>query len=130
MDLHDHLLLQDLSERNADLRRTEDALQSQVHYFHDWEGLNRLHFLAEENLLGLSRETQGLLARYRPAAVLVLIRYPQKKDAELARKRFVETFKDDDKKFSAAKASGSLLAVVLSAASKGEALVLLGGVKP
>ena len=105
-------------------------VKSQVHYFHDWEGLNRLHFIAEENLLGLSKDTEGLLARIRPEGALVLIRYPNKKDAELACKRFTETFKDDDGKFSAAKASGSLLALVLSAGSKGEALEILGGIKP
>jgi hypothetical protein len=105
-------------------------VKSQVHYFHDWEGLNRLHFLSEENLLGLSKETEGLLARLHPAGALVLIRYPHKKDAELACKRFVETFKDDDEMFSAAKASGSLLVGVFSVGSKGEALQLLGGIKP
>lgn len=104
--------------------------KSQVHYFHDWEGLNRLHFLSDENLLGLSKDTEGLLARLRPAGALVLIRYPHKQDAELAYKRFVGTQKDDDKKFSAAKASGSLLALVLSAGSEGEALEILGGIKP
>ena len=102
-------------------------VKSQVHYFHDWEGLNRLHFISEENLLGLSRDTEGLLSRLRPAGVLVLIRYPHEKDAELARKRFSDTFKDE---FSAARASGSLLAVVMSASSKGEALEILGGIKP
>jgi len=105
-------------------------VRSQVHYFHDWEGLNRLHSLSEENLLGLSKDTEGLLVRLRPAGVLVLIRYPQKKDAGLAHKRFVETHKDDDGKFSAARASGSLLTVVLSVGSKGEALKVLGGIKP
>jgi hypothetical protein len=105
-------------------------VKSQVHYFHDWEGLNRLHFIADENLLGLSKETEGLLARCRPSGVLVLIRYPYKKDAELAYKRFSEVFKDAEGKFSAARASGSLLAVVLSVGSKGEALEILGGIKP
>jgi len=102
-------------------------VKSQVHYFHDWEGLNRLHFIAKENLLGLSKDTEGLLARLRPAGALVLIRYPHKKDAELAYKRFSGTFKDE---FSAARVSRSLLAIVFSAGSKGEALELLGGVKP
>jgi hypothetical protein len=112
-------------------------VKSQVHYFHDWEGLNRLHFLADENLLGLSRETEGLLARYRPAGVLVLIRYPREKDAGLARKRFVEKFQADkdgifekEGKFSGARASGTLLVCVFSAASKGEVLELAGGVQP
>lgn len=105
-------------------------VRSQVHYFHDWEGLNRLHFISDENLLGLSKETEGLLARLSPAGALVLIRYPHKKDAGLAYKRFVETHKDDDEKFSAARASGSLLVVVFSVGTKGEALEFLGGVKP
>jgi hypothetical protein len=105
-------------------------VKSQVHYFHDWEGLNRLHFISDENLLGLSKETEGLLARLRPAGALVLIRYSQKKDAELARKRFAEAHKDDEDKFSAARASGSLLTVVLSVGAKGEAQKILEGVKP
>lgn len=112
-------------------------VKSQIHYFHDWEGLNRLHFISDENLLGLSRQTEGLLARYRPAAVLVLIRYPHEKDAGLACKRFVEKFKADkdgvfgkDGKFSGARASGALFVGVFSVASKGEVLELLGGIKP
>jgi len=105
-------------------------VKSQVHYFHDWEGLNRLHFMSDENLLGLSKDTEGLLARCRPAGALVLIRYPHKKDAELAYKSFSKNFKDDEGKFSAARASGSLLALVLSTGSKGEALEILGGIKP
>jgi hypothetical protein len=105
-------------------------VKSQVHYFHDWEGLNRLHFISDENLLGLSKDTEGLLARCRPAGALVLIRYPYKKDAELAYKSFSKSFKDNEGEVSAARASGSLLALVLSAGSKGEALEILGGIKP
>ena len=71
-----------------------------------------------------------MLARLRPAGALVLIHYPHNQDAGLAYKRFSDTFKDDEGKFSAAKASGSLLAIVLSAGSKGEALEILGGIKP
>jgi hypothetical protein len=108
----------------------EGIVKSQVHYFHDWEGLNRLHFISEENLLGLSKETEGLLARLHPAGALVLIRYPHEKDAGLAYKRFTDNFRDDDEKFSAAMASGSLLALVLSVGSKGEAREILGGIKP
>ena len=112
-------------------------VKSQVHYFHDWEGLNRLYFLADENLLGLSRDTEGLLARYRPAGVLVLIRYPHEKDAGLAYKRFIDVFKADkdgvfekEGKFSGARAAGALFVGVFSAASKGEVLELAGGVRP
>ena len=112
-------------------------VKSQVHYFHDWEWLNRLYFLADENLLALSRDTEGLLARYRPAGVLVLIRYPHEKDAGLACKRFVEEFKayqqgvfEKEGKFSGARAAGALFVGVFSVASKGEVLELVGGVKP
>jgi len=112
-------------------------VKSQVHYFHDWEGLNRLYFLADENLLGLSRDTEGLLARYRPSGVLVLIRYPHEKDAGLAHRRFIEKYKADkdgvaerEGKFSGVRVSGSLFVGVFSAASKGEVLELAGGIKP
>jgi hypothetical protein len=112
-------------------------VKSQVHYFHDWEGLNRLHFIADDNLLGLSRDTEGILARYRPSGVLVLIRYPHRQDAGLAYKRFVEIFKADQRgvfekegKFSGARVSGSLFVGVFSAASKGEVLELAGGIQP
>ncbi len=112
-------------------------VKSQIHYFHDWQGLNRLHFISDENLLGLSRETEGLLARLRPEGALVLVRYPREKDAGLAYKRFVAKFKADEAgvferegKFSGARASGALFVGVFSVASKGKVLELAGDVKP
>jgi hypothetical protein len=112
-------------------------VKSQIHYFHNWEGLNRLHFIADENLLGLSRHTEGILARYRPKMVLVLIRYPHGKDAELAYKRFVEkTGADKDGvysregKFEGVRVAGDLLVGVFGAGSKGDILRLAGGVQP
>ncbi len=76
-------------------------VKSQLHYFHDWQLLSRLHSLGNENALHLDEKTEGILARYRsrvkqggkgstaPAALL-LIRYANAGDALEARDSFTE----------------------------------------
>ena len=69
-------------------------LPGQMHYFHDHSVLKSHYFLSEENLLGLGRETEGILARYRSAAggsgtvVALVVRYPARRKARAVHRRF------------------------------------------
>lgn len=73
------------------------SLADQVYYFHDHQGLTRRYRLGDGNPLLLSRDTEGLLARYRsveqegtisPPFVLLLIRYPSAEAAFKAHRNF------------------------------------------
>jgi hypothetical protein len=69
----------------------EGLLSRSVRYFHDHVALNHYCFLHRENILGLSRETEGCLARYQNGeekAVLVLIRFRTAEAASQAVDRF------------------------------------------
>lgn len=76
----------------------EDGLQGdQLHYFHTWPLLNRHYHFANEDLLELGRDTEGVIARYRgpggnSAIALFLIRYPSPERAQRARARFAKGF--------------------------------------
>ena len=76
-------------------------LSHHTYYFHDWNGLNRRYFIANENLLDLDRATEGILGRYaaprdaktgQPAsetgAVVVVIRHVTIERARQALARF------------------------------------------
>ncbi len=69
-------------------------VSSQLHYFHTWPLLQRHYQFADENLLGLASDTEGVLARYRDgdsgdaSAALLLVRYPSADRAARAAERF------------------------------------------
>lgn len=71
-------------------------IASQVHYFHTWQLLNRYRRFANEDLLDLAADTEGVLARYRhaedasagPLPSLLVVRYPTAERARAARRRF------------------------------------------
>jgi len=113
-----------------------------VSYFHDWTYLNTRHVIADENLLLLDEETEGILARYRdeaekpaqpgkgsrPSHLLLLVRYPTKERAKQALERFLAGYlpgadregiaRRKDGKWAAARAAGDLVLVVLDAAER------------
>lgn len=75
----------------------ERLLTEQIYYFHDHEGLTRRYQVGDGNPLLLSRQTEGLLARYLPLSggedasppfVLLLIRYPSAEEARAAHRNF------------------------------------------
>jgi hypothetical protein len=56
-------------------------------FFHTADSLNRLYFIANQNILSLSRETDAVLARYgsnSPPWYLLLVQYSNEEDAESA----------------------------------------------
>ena len=120
-------------------------LTHQIHYFHDHLLLNIYYFLAEENLLHLDRETEGILARYKPESpkaasvdsssfVVLLIRYPSPAKAQKAYKSFLKGYLPDadvegmvqteNSKWSGVQLKGNLIIGVFDARSKAEILEL------
>lgn len=60
-----------------------------VRYFHNYASMNYHYFLAEENVLGLSQETEAVLGVYEPGdTYLICIRYPFEEAASAAYDRF------------------------------------------
>lgn len=112
---------------------------SQLIYFHDWTYLNTRYALADENLLHLGRDTEGVLARYRPAGrspggagtggpLLMLVRYPSTERATAGLETFLAGHlsgadrqgiaRQPDGTWAAAQRDGNLVVVVLDAAGR------------
>lgn len=74
-------------------------VKNHVHYFHTHECLNVHYFLANENLLGLTSTSEGILARYQQDGsdpyVLILVHYPSEDAARDARDRFIKGYMPD-----------------------------------
>jgi len=95
-------------------------ISKHVHYFHNHTCLNTHYFLADENLLNLDLETEGVVARYRPAKpegkgdffVLVLIRYPSAEKGQEAYKSFLQRYMPEADADGAAQTENSKWAVV------------------
>jgi hypothetical protein len=82
----------------------QGLLSAQVHYFHTYDSFGRYHYLAEENILQLDRQTEGLLASYRSETggaagsarhVVLLVRYPSEEHAGRALEGLRERFHAD-----------------------------------
>jgi hypothetical protein len=121
-------------------------IPAQVHYFHDWVSLNRRYTLAEENLLELTRKTEGVLARYRCASqpgggtgsqsfALVLINYPSPRSAEEAHRRFLDKYLPDrdeqgvvrteNNRWAGSRQQGTIFVGVFDAPTRAEVLRLM-----
>lgn len=117
----------------------EGTAFERAHYFHDKSLLDRHYFIADENLLYLDEETEGLLVRCRPGspsenenkptpAVLLLIRYPSREKAQKAYHRFVTQYltgADEDgmarkatDRWAGARRKGDILVMIFDAASR------------
>lgn len=123
-------------------------------YFHDWVYLNTRRFLADDNLLLLDRDTEGILVRCRGEAgaaaaeratgpktaadapfLLLLVRYPSEERARRALERFRAghlpaadpegVARRDDGRWAAAGRTGDLVAVVLEAGARPDMTGLL-----
>jgi hypothetical protein len=70
--------------------------KEQVHYFHDWTLLSTHIDLGEENLLGLDRGTEGVLARYdhegTGSLTLLLVNYTSPDEAAGSLAEFLEGY--------------------------------------
>ncbi len=119
----------------------EDDLQrSRLHYFHDHLTLHSHYLLARDNVLGLSPETNCLLARYTRTSsnqddldwVLLIVDYPaddlaEEASAALFRKVLpgadaAGSVRRSDGSFAAARTIGKTLLIALDAPSRQQAL--------
>jgi hypothetical protein len=127
----------------------EGRLSSHVHYFHNHLCLNAHYYLADENLLKLDMDAEGIMARYRPVAVaageevdyfvFVLIRYPSAEKAKEAYRSFLDGYLPDadvegaaqteNSKWAVARLKTDLVMCVFDAPSKTEARRLMNDVK-
>lgn len=101
-----------------------------VKYFRHHVWLNTFYYLADENLLQIGQDTEAVLAKYQKSAgkhFLVLVRYPDIAKAAEAERSFLKGYLPDasagtkqleDGRWTGIRRSGSLIALVLDAASK------------
>jgi hypothetical protein len=134
--------------RLADQLPGEGLLAEQIYFFHDHQGLTRRYRLGDGNPLRLDQQTEGLLARYRPAAgedtstppfVLLLIRYPSAEAAGLAHRNFRSSHTPGWKEQPAIRTAGGgwtsscllgdMVVVVVGAAARNEAAALIQAVR-
>ncbi len=74
----------------------EGRVQFSERFFHLHQSLNYHYYLARENILDLSVETDAALARYAPGSTyLLLVRYPGAGDAAAALSSFRQTYLSD-----------------------------------
>jgi hypothetical protein len=114
-------------------------------FFHLHQSLNYHYYLARENILNLSAETDAVLARYVPGSTyLLLIRYPTANDAAAAAASFEQQYLTDagdsrmaqteNGKFTAYGSQSRFVIVVLDAETESAATDLLqatmGGLPP
>lgn len=110
-----------------------------VRYFHDHMLLNYHYYLSDENILNLTPHTNTLLASYErdgSRALLLLVSYPEEKEAEKAFERVLTHYLPDadhggiarleNGKWSGTAMKKRLLSVVLDASSRQLAEALLG----
>jgi hypothetical protein len=67
-----------------------------VRYFHQASSLNYHYFVADQNILNLSKRTEAVIARYAvkggKPCILLLVRYPDAAAARGARRKFVAAY--------------------------------------
>jgi hypothetical protein len=112
-------------------------------YFHGVISLNNRFFIASENILGLSRNTNCLLAEYGQGQAdpvhLLVVQYPGEDQALAALQSFLRSYlpegretgaaQTENKKWTMAKAQENYAAIVFDAPSREEAEELLSSVQ-
>lgn len=115
----------------------EHLMENSLRYFHSHHVLNHHYFLSHENILHLGPKTRGVLATYTPAPAkgktrLLLVQYPNTKEAQKAYNRFLQTYlpeadatagpvKIENARWSAAKLHQRFVIGVFGASSEEEA---------
>ena len=113
-------------------RLPKDGLEAdRVRFFHNYSVLNYHFFVADADVLLLGQTAEAVLATYkRPEgkSVLLLVGYPGEKEAERGLASFVKAYmpeakgtdvvRTENKKWSAARRAGAVVAVVFDAGSE------------
>ncbi|MFW5741348.1 MAG: DUF6599 family protein [Myxococcota bacterium] len=121
----------------------QGLVESHIHYVRSWSLLGSHVAVPEGDLLGLSEDSPGVLARYRRSGTeetmtLLLVRYPSADRAEAARTRLVSGYLSGsdggvgkaEGGWAAVRVRGELLLAAIGAASAQQAMALLGAVEP
>ena len=121
-------LIHALPDRKAGL------VEKSIRYLHSHVLLNQRFFVAHQNILNLSRETEAVLAQYlrdKQKIHLLLIRYPGEKQADAAISSFRQAYmpealekgllKTEDGKWTGARRSREFVLVVFGASGEREA---------
>jgi hypothetical protein len=124
-----------------DLLPSEGLAETRVRYFHDHASLNLYYFVADENLLELSAQTEAVLAPYQTGedtVHLLLVRYPKREESRRGLKGFLATYlpeadetglaQVESGNWVAAQNVGDVVMVTFDAPSREEAEQLLRGV--
>jgi hypothetical protein len=114
----------------------EGLINQSVRYFHKHTSLNYHYFVASQNLLNLSPQTDAVLAEYQPGqSYLLCIRYQSPTEAEAALVSFLNTYMPEgkesgiaqihDEKWVSIRLTGQFLVVIFDAPTKDYALKLM-----
>jgi hypothetical protein len=115
----------------------KDLIETSIRFFHQASGLNYHYFIADKNVLNLSRETDVLLARYKEGQCktqLIVIRYPDVQSAQSALESFRKSVIPDAKngavrlengKWAVSGERGRILAIVFDGLTEETARLLV-----
>lgn len=119
-----------------------NPIRASIRYFHEKSGLDYHYFVADKNILGLGRDTEVVLARYKIGSSkfqFMLVRYPKAASALAAFKDFKAaympeaggdaTIKTENGKWASAGFRADLVIVVFDAPTKAAAKGLVLKVK-
>ena len=109
-----------------------------LHYLKSHVLLNQRFFIAHQNILNLSRKTEAVLAQYlqgKQKTQLLLIRYPDSKEAADAYRSFMKVYlpdaggkdrsKTEDRKWTFARQRNEFILIVFGAPTEADAEALL-----
>lgn len=109
-----------------------------VRYLKSHVLLNQRFFIAHQNILNLSRKTEAVLAQYlqdKQKTQLLLVRYPDLKEAENAYENFMKVYLPDargkdrsrteDRKWTSARRRNEFVLIVFGASTEADAEALL-----
>jgi len=122
----------------------EGLIENKISYLHSYIPLNNLYFIASENILHLGPKTDCLWAAYRvnngQTAYFLLIKYADQRKAAEAYENFIKIYMPEafpsglaqmeNKKWTAAKVTKNMVAVVFESPQKKWALKLLSLLNP
>jgi len=120
----------------------QNLVEESIRYVREHFWMNSHFFIAEENILNLNDQTDAVLARYGALgqrSILLLVKYPQASEAEVAYTSFTEAYlpelrdepaiRSEDGSWTSGHLSGNLITIVFNASSQAAALSLVNAVQ-
>jgi hypothetical protein len=125
-----------------DLLPQDSLIRESIRYFRHYAWLNSHYFIAENNILQINDNTDGILAKYRDGEkrfLLLLVEYKNSQDARAAHDNFVKhylpeltqnkTVRIEDGTWTSCRLKENLIIIILSAPEKNKALHLMEDVE-